>query len=281
MNTYHLQYFLDAARFGSISQSAKKNNISHSAISQAIKSLEAELKIDLVNHARRTFQLTSVGEASLPYLEHLLSHLASVKSTLRNTHDTPIGDLVIWAPQSLIVDSLMDVIGRYRKKYPQVTMKIHTGAAYLVQQNVANRQCHLGLALNDHRTSGFESLQISTGDFLLVSNNPKARWNEDPILTSHAEKIEVQHLKDQIKQFGGKKAELKTFVMSWGLIREFALKGQGIGYVPEYVVKKELKAKVKQPGVPFHYEVNVIWNGETPLSRNADLFLGELGVKRP
>ncbi len=285
MNTFHLQYFLDAAKFGSISRSAEKNNISHSAISQAIKSLEAELKIDLVQHERRKFQLTSVGLASLPYLESLLTHLASVKSTLRNTHETPIGELVIWAPQSLIVDSLMDVIGNFRRKYPLVTLKVHTGAAYLVQQSVANRSCHLGLALNDHQLHGFESVQICSGDFLLVSKNPKAKWNDSEILSTNSEKIEVRHLQEQIKTHTGKKLDLKTFIFSWGLVREFALKGHGIGYVPEYVVKKELENKelfkVKQPGQAFRYEVNLIWNADAPLSRNADLFLAELGVKRP
>lgn len=284
MNTFHLQYFLDAAKLGSVSRSAEKNNISHSAISQAIKSLEAELKIDLIRHGRRKFQLTSVGEASLPYLESLLAHLASVKSTLRNTHETPIGELVIWAPQSLVVDSLMDVIVRYQRKYPKVTLRVHTGAAYLVQQNVANRSCHLGLALYDNQPGGFERLCISSGDFLLVSKNPKAKWNEDEILTTHPEKFEVLHLKDQIKSATGKSLNLRTHILSWGLVREFVLKGHGIGYLPEYVVKKELEKKelfrVKQPGEAFRYDVNVIWNAEVPLSRNAELFLGELGVKR-
>lgn len=284
MNTSHLQYFLDAAKFGSISRSAEKNNISHSAISQAIRNLENELDINLIHHGRRQFQLTSVGEASIPYLESLLGHLDSVQSTLKNTHETPIGELVIWAPQSLIVDSLIDVITRYRKKYPGVTLKVNTGAAYLVQQNVANRTCHLGVALNDHQQTGFERLQISTGDFLLVSANPKVKWDESEILATHPEKVEVQHLIDQIRQTTGKKLNLKTFLMSWGLLREFTVKGHGIAYVPEYVVKKELKSKqlfkVKQPGQAFRYEVNVIWNAESALSRNAELFLSELGLKR-
>jgi DNA-binding transcriptional LysR family regulator len=269
---------------GSISRSAEKNNISHSAISQAIKSLESELKIDLIHHGRRQFQLTSVGEASIPYLENLLGHLATVKSTLRNTHETPIGELVIWAPQSLIVDSLIEVIARYRQKYPGVTLKVHTGAAYLVQQNVANRNCHLGLAINDHKQNGFARLQISTGDFLLVSKNAKIKWNEDDILATHPDKIEVQHLQDQIRQATGGKLKLKTFLMSWGLLREFTLRGHGTAYLPEYVVKKELKTKqlfkVKQPGQAFRYEVNVIWNPDSPLSRNAELFLSELGLRR-
>ena len=57
MNIYHLKYFIDAARFQSVSLSAKENLVSHSAVSQAIKSLEAHFEVNLVFHSKRLFQL--------------------------------------------------------------------------------------------------------------------------------------------------------------------------------------------------------------------------------
>ncbi len=71
--------------------------------------------------------------------------------------------------------------------------------------------------------------------------------------------------------------DLGLKIMSWGLVKEFSRRGQGIGYVPEYVVKNELKDKklfrVNWKGKPFHYEIKAIWNGKQPIDRNAELLL--------
>lgn len=62
LNPYHLKYFCDACQNRSLSKSAEMNRVSHSAISQAIKSLELHLEVPLLLHARRKFQLTNAGE---------------------------------------------------------------------------------------------------------------------------------------------------------------------------------------------------------------------------
>ena len=282
MNTYHLKYFLDAAKSGSVSESAKKNNISHSAISQAIKNLESELGIDLVKHSKRKFELTTEGKASIPYLDSFLAHLSKVKSTLQNTHQEPIGDFVIWAPQSLIVDSLIGVLMDYRRLYPKIKMRVYTGAAYLVRQAVSQNRCNIGISLNDHKMHNYKSLNVASGEFVLVSRNSKAKVESSKILATDPDKVEVQYLASEMRKKLNNPPELNTFILSWGLLREFLLAEENsdhntIGYLPDYVVKKELKTKqlykIDQPWKPFKYEVSAIWSPHGEMDRNTKLFV--------
>lgn len=286
MNTYHLKYFLDAAKLGSVSASAKKNNITHSAISQAIKTLENELDIKLLIHNQRKFELTKSGKASIEHLEQILFNMQGLKSKIHYADNEPNGDLTVLAPQSLIVDSLIDCFVEYQKKYPRVNLKIQTGASFLVKQGVHENRCQLGISVNDHNMKKFKMASISKGEFLLISNHKKLSTTTDrPILISSDEKIEVQHLISENNRLNLPELNLKTRIVSWGLIREFTLRGYGIGYVPEYVVKNELKNKtlfkVPWKGTPFKYEVMAIWNAKNPLDHNAQLLLDIIKKKLP
>ena len=53
----YLKYFIDAAESNSVSESAKKNFVTQSCVSQGIKKLEQTLKVDLTMHLRNRFKL--------------------------------------------------------------------------------------------------------------------------------------------------------------------------------------------------------------------------------
>ena len=61
LNLYHLKYFCDAVFAGSLSGAAQINHVSHSAISQAIRTLEQNLGCELLVHSKRRFDLTESG----------------------------------------------------------------------------------------------------------------------------------------------------------------------------------------------------------------------------
>ena len=57
-----MQYFISIVKNNSFTEAAEENYISQSAISQAIKSLEDELGVELLQRKNRGFTLTNAGE---------------------------------------------------------------------------------------------------------------------------------------------------------------------------------------------------------------------------
>lgn len=62
LNLNNLKNFYDAVECHSISDTAKKNFITQSAVSQGILKLERALQVDLITHQRNCFKLTVEGE---------------------------------------------------------------------------------------------------------------------------------------------------------------------------------------------------------------------------
>ena len=63
-NLFHIKYFLDAARLGSVAAAAKENHVSSPGVSQAIRRLEEQLGDTLLTHRKNHFELTAMGRSS-------------------------------------------------------------------------------------------------------------------------------------------------------------------------------------------------------------------------
>jgi len=69
-----LQAFEAAARHGNFTKAAAELNLTQSAISRQIRSLEEQLQVELFDRVRKRVYLTSAGRRILPDVERLLAH---------------------------------------------------------------------------------------------------------------------------------------------------------------------------------------------------------------
>ena len=280
MNFYHFKYFIDAARTGSISQSAEINFVSHSAISQAIVNLENYFGVKLVYHAKRKFQLTPQGETCVQEGLKMLGHIDILKESLQNSSKEVTGKLVIWAPQSLIVDSLYKTLALYQKKYPKVNISIKPGAAAQVRAAINKSEGHIGLLVDDGYLDSFDTQKIKSGNFILFTKSKKPRTCKDGLIVTSKEKIEVKHLLRNLNAKNQNEFPIKMEVMSWGVIKNLVDKDFGVGYVPDYCVMPELNSgkyiKINTPRSEFRYDIKAIWSANKAISPNAKYFINLL-----
>lgn len=277
MNIFHLKYFIDAARLGSVSKSAQLNLVGHSAVSQAIKSLETHFEAPLIYHSKRRFQLTAEGELCLSEATKLLLQLEEMKHQIQSHNKDVRGALTIWAPQSLIVDSLYQTLEIYQKQFPLVKISLQPGPAAQVRNAISAGIGHVGIVLDDGHLSSFNQKTIKSGDFILIDKTSKSSPDKRGIIVTSTEKIEVQHLLKNYKASFKKNLAIKMEVMSWGVIKKLVEKDFGVGYVPDYCVAKEITQgrlqKLASPRLQFKYQVKAIWAKNKHLQKNAQKFV--------
>lgn len=281
MNIYHLKYFIDTVRLGSLSKSADLNNVSHSAVSQGIKSLEVYLNVELLKHSKRKFQMTPQGEAFFKEGHQLLTVIETTRNNVRRTDVEPSGDLMIWAPQSLVVDFMVEKIGLLRSRYPKINISIKTGAAQQVRQAISNKEAHLGFLVDDGHLASFNSIEINKGKFALISKTHDVNLKESPIIITSPDKIEVNHLRKHFKSKFKSEMKVSMEVVSWGIIKHLVLKKFGVGYVPKYCVRSEIENRklheITPPWPSFDYSIKAIWPKASLIHPNAKILLELMG----
>ncbi|MEM9626423.1 MAG: LysR family transcriptional regulator [Pseudomonadota bacterium] len=92
LNYHHLRYFLAVAKEGHLTRAAEKLNLSQSALSSQIRSLEARLGHALFDRVGRELALTEVGRITMEYAERIFATGNELLATLKhaNAARTPL-----------------------------------------------------------------------------------------------------------------------------------------------------------------------------------------------
>lgn len=95
MNTNQLEYFVAAAEFQNFTKAAEKYYISQTAVTQQIKSLEAQLGVSLFKRSGRHIQLTPAGQIYLDEARLIIQHVRNAEQKVRLASNGFTGDISI------------------------------------------------------------------------------------------------------------------------------------------------------------------------------------------
>src|SRR5215813_2626219 len=84
MELRHLKYFIAVAEELNFSRAAERLHVSQPPLSQQIKQLEEEVKVQLLDRSTRSVRLTSAGRL---FLEHARQILAQVESAVLSARE--------------------------------------------------------------------------------------------------------------------------------------------------------------------------------------------------
>lgn len=278
-NLSHLRYFLTAVRLGSHGKAAKFHRVSQPAISLAINKLEESFNVTLVMNLKNRFKLTPEGEKLVIEAPRLMKALEDLKYSLQSQVDTISGELNIVSSMGVAPFFLMKPLKSFTQKYEDVNFHINLGDVKFVIDQIQNNQAELGVFMEDQTKITFTKKNLHKGNFIALASKDFI-FDESKktkiLITNEAPGI---HEFESIvkKQMEGREFHCHT-IESWELIIEMALKGLGVGIVPEFManthclVQEELSHAIKS----MSYKVSVIHKGEHQLSREAKLFLETL-----
>ena len=135
VNLTEIKVFITAAEEMNFSRTAQRLNLSQSAISQNIRSLEQAYNVELFIRHGRSVSLSETGQAILPMARELLNTSRLFEDTLRNIHGEVCGLINIGCSTTSGKYLLPNMIATFRHLYPQVRANINV----LSQRSVINR----------------------------------------------------------------------------------------------------------------------------------------------
>jgi DNA-binding transcriptional LysR family regulator len=119
-----LDYFIASAESGQVSHAAVNLNISQSAVTAAIKSLEDELGVRLLERTHTGVRLTMEGARFLDHARIITGAVAAaVRSPLRE-HAGDFGKFSIGMTYTVTGYFMSKYYARFRKTYPHISVEI-------------------------------------------------------------------------------------------------------------------------------------------------------------
>jgi DNA-binding transcriptional LysR family regulator len=125
METAYLQSFLLVVESGSMSEAARRLDLTPGAVAQQIRALERELNAPLLARAGRTVQPTEAGHRLVQRARTLLREVSDIKALVGS--EAAGGELVIGTINTAIHSLLPDILARFVKTHPGVKVYLQSG----------------------------------------------------------------------------------------------------------------------------------------------------------
>jgi DNA-binding transcriptional LysR family regulator len=118
--------FLAVARSGGFREAERAGHMSSSALSDAVRRLEAELGVRLLNRTTRSVVPTEAGRGLMERLGPAFSEIDAALDFVKDFRDRPAGTLKLNVPVSAARLVLPDIVPAFLKAYPDIRLEIVT-----------------------------------------------------------------------------------------------------------------------------------------------------------
>jgi len=191
MQIESLKVFCDLAESESFTKAAQINNVTQSAVSQQISSLERMFKSLLIERSKKRFRLTREGQVLYDYSKQIIATYEALGSKLQEIKDIISGTIRVATIYSIGLHDLPPYLKRFLKAYPTVNVHVEYRRANQVYEDVMGNVVDLGLVAYPTRDNKLEIYPLRKDPLVLVCHpqHPLAKQKRIKMKTLSGQKF--------------------------------------------------------------------------------------------
>ncbi len=167
MNIFQLEILSAVAECGTFSDAAIRLEVSQSAVSRAIASLETELGVALLSRGRFGAKLTPLGERVIQHTQKILDLKEHVDYEVNLEKGLYNSRLRISSFRSAATHLLPANIARFRQQFPHVEVTLAELDPAGVEQSLREGQTDIGL-IPLPRSEEFKTVEIARDEYVVL-----------------------------------------------------------------------------------------------------------------
>ncbi len=191
MQIESLKVYCDLAETESFTKAAQINEVTQSAVSQQISSLERQFKSLLIERSKKKFRLTREGQVLYDYSKQIIQTWDSLHSKLQEIKDIISGTIRVATIYSIGLHDLPPYLKKYLKAYPTVNVHVEYRRSNQVYDDVLSNVVDLGLVAYPQRDSKLEVVPLRKELMVLIChpNHPLAKTKVTKISAINGQKF--------------------------------------------------------------------------------------------
>jgi DNA-binding transcriptional LysR family regulator len=245
MTLNQLQVFMEVVEKNSFTLAANSINMTQSAVSHAIASLEAELGVTLLERDRKGIGLTEVGRQVWQHAREIMIQAENIRQKTAAARGLAKGRIRLGTFPSTSARLLPGIIREFQQRYPGIEIVLFEGTDFEVHGWIINRAVDLGFVTLP--AEGIETMPIAQDAMLVImaSSNPlstakkltlKQLANEPFIMFKDPHDTAIQTLFHKNKVEFHPKYEALANPTVLAMVQE----GLGVAIVPELILPIKL-----------------------------------------
>ena len=164
-----VEAFLNVAQHRSFRRAAAELGVTPSAISQAVRALEARVGAALFLRTTRSVGLTQAGERFLSRAKPAFEELVAASAAARDLGQRPAGLLRLTAPRAVVPLLLQPLIASFCEAYPEIEVEIATSAELV---DIAALGFDAGIRLGQFVAPDMVAVRLTRPVWIVVVGSP-------------------------------------------------------------------------------------------------------------
>ena len=254
MDTNWLEDFVCFGRLLNFTKAAAERNVTQSAFSRRIMSLEHWIGAELID--RKTFPatLSDAGVEFLPVAKRMLQRLHRSRDEIRAKSGTGADTLRFTAPHSISIHNLMPLLSNLETILPElktqvVSDNLHNCFDQLAENNCDFLMCYksadIPIMLDEQ---AFDCIEMGSDKLLPVcsptigTDKKLPGWNEEPIpYLQYSRGSFLGSVVEQLFSSQPPNLAVKHVNAFSEALKNLCVHGAGIAWLPEASIKRELE----------------------------------------
>lgn len=168
MQVESLKVFCDLADTESFTRAAQINNITQSAVSQQISSLERQFNSPLIERSKKKFRLTREGQVLYDFSKVIIQTYDSMQSKMQEIKDIISGTIRVATIYSIGLHDLPPYLKKFLKAYPTVHVHVEYRRSNQVYDDVLGNVVDLGLVAYPTKDARLEIVPLRQDLLVLI-----------------------------------------------------------------------------------------------------------------
>jgi DNA-binding transcriptional LysR family regulator len=289
MQIESFKVFCDLAETESFTRAAQINNVTQSAVSQQISSLERQFKSLLIERSKKKFRLTREGQVLYEYSKQINQTYDSMFNRLQEIKDIISGTIRVATIYSVGLHDLPPYLKKFLKLFPTVNVHVEYRRANQVYEDVLGNVVDLGLVAYPTRDPKLDIIALRKDTLVLICHphHPLAGSKSVKLAQLAGEKfisfepdIPTRKAIDRILKDHGVKVETVMEFDNIETVKRAVEIEAGISIVPRGTITQEVAkqtlAEVRIEGREFYRPLAALYKKNKVLSPAMKQFLAML-----
>ena len=175
MDLKQIEYFVQVAELGSFTRAASVLRIAQPALSRQVRTLEVELRQNLLDRNGRGVTLTDAGQRLLAHGRGILQQVQRAKLDLEEQRGAPVGRLALGVPPSVGRMLTAPLVHGFRKQFPRASLTMVEGLSTYVLEWLVQGRIDCAVVYNAAPSPALNLTPVLDERLFLLSATDKAK----------------------------------------------------------------------------------------------------------
>ena len=278
-----LEYFCNVGEFENFTRAAHMLHVSQPSVTKAIKALESELQLTLIDRSQKRISLTEEGKVFLKHARRIMKEVEEAKENMQKFKIQKDNVIKFGLPPMVEAYMFPNFFIQFQAVHPKISLDIKEFSdSGEIQQKLKDGALDFGIIVTAADEKFNLSIKLLSGEYSLCLPNEHRLVNRrevnfddlknEKFILQQAGTYQHQKILEQCAKCGYTPnillctSQLKT-------IKQLVTNGAGISLLPEYVIRSDTEFYHKQISPPMTFNVSLAWGKTKMLPTNYNRFI--------